>query len=60
MSGWPARGATAGGGAVMEANVGAPPDRPGGGGALNKDCVVWGATMQVNGDMTLTANTDAS
>lgn len=41
--------ATATGGAVMEANVGALTADEGG---LNMDCVAWGATMEVNGDMT--------
>lgn len=41
--------ATAAGGAVMEANVGAVTATQGG---LNKDCAAWGASMEVNGDTT--------
>jgi len=41
--------ATAARGAVMEANAGALTATQGG---LNKDRAAWGATMEVNGDMT--------
>lgn len=41
--------ATATRGAVMEANVGVLTATQGG---LNKDRAAWGATMEVNGDMT--------
>ena len=49
--------ATAARGAVMEANVGALTATKGG---LNKDRVASRATMEVNGDMTWTVNTDVA